>query len=194
MTFRYVRLMVSVMALATHLLAAPSSRPQPQTVKSTEDQTVRNTLLELVGALMIGGASVGGRKTEVHHHNDGQSHKPQHHQAISTLIHLLLTIGSAFAPLVGAIVGPLLTNVANGITWAISHTIASGFSPPHGLFSPELGHGTDHIKEHLTSYAVEGQPETGSDAIHQVQQPAAVLEQSEPATVDDTRNEVKKIV
>jgi len=70
----------------------------------------------------------------------------------------------------------------------------SGFSPPHGLFSPELGHATDHIKEHLTSYAAEGQPETGSDAIHQVQQPAAALGQSEPATVDDTRNEVKKIV
>ncbi|KAL5240109.1 hypothetical protein ACI65C_007519 [Semiaphis heraclei] len=143
---------------------------------------------------MTGGALAGGRKTEMHHHNDGQSHKPPHHQAISTLIHLLLTIGSAFAPLVGAIVGPLLTNVANGITWAISHTIASGFSPPHGLFSPELGHGIDHIKEHLTSYAAEGQPETGSDAIHQVQQPAAATEPSEPATVDDTRNEVKKIV
>ncbi|CAI6343948.1 unnamed protein product [Macrosiphum euphorbiae] len=180
------------MALAAHLLAAPSPRPQTQTVKSAEDQTVRDTLLDsTVGSLMIGGASAGGRKTEVHHHNDG--HKPQHFQAISTLIHLLLTIGSAFAPLVGAIIGPLLTNVANGITWAISHTIASGFSPPHGLFSPELGHGTDHIKEHLTSYAAEGQPETGSDAIHQVQQPAAALEQSEPATVDDTRNEVKKI-
>jgi len=78
---------------------------------------------------MTGGAiatAAGGRKKEVHYHNDDQSHKPQHHHAISTLIHLLLTIGSAFAPLVGAIVGPLLTNVANGITWAISHTIASG--------------------------------------------------------------------
>lgn len=78
-----------------HTLAgrAMSSRPQTQTVKSTEDlQTVQDTLL--VGSLMIGGASAGGRKTEVHHHDDG--HKPQHHQAISKLIHLLLTIGSAF--------------------------------------------------------------------------------------------------
>ncbi|XP_026814653.1 uncharacterized protein LOC113554807 [Rhopalosiphum maidis] len=195
--FKGLKLMVSVLALAAYSLAAPSTRPQPQPAKSAEDQTARDTLLELAAALMTGGdiASVaGGRKTEVHHHNDGQSHKPQHHHAISTLIHLFLTIGSAFAPLVGAIVGPLLTNVANGITWAISHTIASGFSPPHGLFSPELGHGTDHIKEHLTSYAAEGQSETGSDAIHQVQQPAAAVEPSEPATVDDTRHEVKKII
>jgi len=87
-----------------------------------------DTLLELATALMTGEALAGGRKTEMHHHNDSQSHKPPHHQAISTLIHLLLTIGSAFAPLVGAIVGPLLTNIANGITWAISHTIASGKS------------------------------------------------------------------
>lgn len=123
--------MVSVLALATHSLAAPSTRPPPQTVKSSaEDQTARDTLLELAATLMTGAVgSAGGRKTEVHHHhNDGQSHKPQHHHAISTLIHLLLTIGSAFAPLVGAIVGPLLTNIANGITWAISHTIASGKS------------------------------------------------------------------
>lgn len=120
---------MSVLALATHSLAAPSTRPQAQTAKSAEDQTARDTLLELAAALMTGGAiatAAGGRKKEVHYHNDDQSHKPQHHHAISTLIHLLLTIGSAFAPLVGAIVGPLLTNVANGITWAISHTIASG--------------------------------------------------------------------
>lgn len=77
------------------------------------------------------------------------------------------------------------------VFWCIDF---SGFSPPHGLFSPELGHGTDHIKEHLTSYAAEGQSETGSDAIHQVQQPVAAVEPSEPATVDDTRHEVKKII
>lgn len=68
----------------------------------------------------------------------------------------------------------------------------SGFSPPHGLFSPELGHGTDHVKEHPTSYAAEGQSEMGFE----VQQPAvdATVKQAEPTTVDDTRNEVKKIM
>lgn len=115
------------MALATHSMAAPPAKFVAATVKSAEDQStaqiVRDTLVELTTALMTGSIDeANGRKSEVYHH--GQNHK--HHHAISTLIHLLLTIGSAFAPLVGAIIGPLLTNIANGITWAITNTIASG--------------------------------------------------------------------
>lgn len=69
-----------------------------------------------------------------------------------------------------------------------------GFSPPHGLFSPELGHGIEHIKEHPTSYAAEGQPETGSVGASETQQQVTAEQVAEPsATVVDTRNEAKKI-
>lgn len=128
--------MVCVLGLVFHSLAAPSPPPTKlptatAAITSPEDQVtaqkVRDTLIELIPALITDGAvsTANGRKSEVYHHNS-QNHKPQHHNAISTLIHLLLTIGSAFAPLIGAVVGPLLTNIANGITWAISNTIASG--------------------------------------------------------------------
>lgn len=134
--FKGLRLMLSVIGVAFHTLAAPSTKlatvPTSPIQKSSVDgpqrtmatQTVRDTLAELATALVIDGVVGGGesRKTELH----GHEHKPPHHHAIASLIHLLLTIGSAFAPLIGAIVGPLLTNIANGITWAISHTIASG--------------------------------------------------------------------
>lgn len=126
--------MLSVIGVIFHSLAAPSVKlatvstsaaiDGPQ--QTTAAQTVQDTLAELATALVIDGDVVDGggegRKTEVH----GHEHKPPHHHAIASLIHLLLTIGSAFAPLIGAIIGPLLTNIANGITWAISHTIASG--------------------------------------------------------------------
>lgn len=125
-------MVLSLFGLAAHSLAAPSSATAPAAVSAenrTTVQRVKDTLVELTTALVTGGAA-GSRKTEVYHngHGSAQNHKPHHHNAISTLIHLLLTIGSAFAPLIGAIVGPLLTNIANGITWAISHTIASGES------------------------------------------------------------------
>lgn len=129
--------MLSVIALTTHSLAAPPAVKFPALaiVKLSEDlqQTAESATVQAV-------TSTISRKTEIynndiittdhgHGHGYSQSHqRPAHqnHHAISTLIHLLFTIGSAFAPLVGAIVGPLLTNIANGVTWAISHTIASG--------------------------------------------------------------------
>lgn len=120
--------MLSVIALTSpRSLAAPSTVLAPA-LKPTEDpQEDTQNAPELAEATVT---LMNGRKTEMHHsgHHD---HKPQRHphQALTTLIHLLLTIGSAFAPLIGAIVGPLLTNIANGITWAITHTIASGKFP-----------------------------------------------------------------
>lgn len=71
-----------------------------------------------------------------------------------------------------------------------------GFSPPHELFSPELGHGTDFVSEHHehpTSYMAEGHSESELDGF-EVQQPIDVaLGQGEPTTIEDTRNEVKII-
>ncbi|VVC32048.1 Hypothetical protein CINCED_3A016845 [Cinara cedri] len=198
-----------MIALAAHSLAAPSNAKFPSTspVNEADDRAtadiLRDTLINITTALVIGGdgggSSASFRKAEMHHNEQVHNKPHQQHHPISSLIHLLLTVGSAFAPLVGAIVGPLLTNIANGITWAISHTIASGFSSPHGLFSPELGHGANHMKEHPTSYAAEGQPETAAAApvdTFQAQQPAvgATVEHAEPATVDDTViDEAKKI-
>lgn len=71
--------------------------------------------------------------------------------------------------------------------------IVSGFSSPHGLLSLDHIHGIEHIKEHPTSYTAEGQSGMEIDTF-QVQQPvnAAAVEQAEPTTVDDIRNEVKK--
>lgn len=68
-------------------------------------------------------------------------------------------------------------------------SFVSGFSPTHGLFSPEPGHAIDHVhNDHPTSYAAQGQ----SDALAE-QQPvdpaAAVAEHTEPgSSADDTRN------
>lgn len=129
--------MLLVIALATHSLAAPAVKfPAMAMVKPSEDfqQMAESATVQAMANSTI------SRKTEIYHnditttnhghgHGHSQNHQRpvhQHHHAISTLIHLLFTIGSAFAPLIGAIVGPLLTNIANGITWAISHTIASG--------------------------------------------------------------------
>lgn len=125
--FEGLRIMLSVIALvSTPTLAAPSTILE-SVLKPTEDpQKDTQNALELAEATVT---STNGRKTEMHH-NGYHDHKPQRHphKALTTLIHLLLTIGTAFAPLIGAIVGPLLINIANGITWAITHTIASGKS------------------------------------------------------------------
>lgn len=42
------------------------------------------------------------------------------------IVHLILIIGKVLAPLVGAIVEPLLVNIAKGITWAITYSLATG--------------------------------------------------------------------
>lgn len=127
--FKGLRLTLSVIGLTAYSLAAPSVKTDTAAElheRQASAQAVQDTLADLATAMMVGST---GRKTDLHGHNSGsQSHEPQHHHAISSLIHLLLTIGSAFAPLIGAIIGPLLTNIASGITWAVSHTIASGKS------------------------------------------------------------------
>lgn len=46
-----------------------------------------------------------------------------------SIAHLLLIIGKVLAPIVGAIVEPLLVNIAKGITWAITYSLATGEQP-----------------------------------------------------------------
>lgn len=53
------------------------------------------------------------------------AHKEYGHGKL-TVVHLLLIIGKVLAPLVGAIIEPLLINVAKGITWAITYSLATG--------------------------------------------------------------------
>ncbi|VVC32046.1 Hypothetical protein CINCED_3A025001 [Cinara cedri] len=42
-----------------------------------------------------------------------------------SIVHLIMIIGKVIAPLVGAIVEPLLINIVKGITWAITYSLAS---------------------------------------------------------------------
>ncbi|XP_050421713.1 uncharacterized protein LOC126834088 [Adelges cooleyi] len=62
-----------------------------------------------------------------------------------SIAHLLLIIGKVLAPIVGAIVEPLLVNIAKGITWAITYSLATGFAKPlsYEHFVPVLGHEHD---------------------------------------------------
>lgn len=56
------------------------------------------------------------------------AHKEYGHGKLS-VVHLLLIIGKVLAPLVGAIIEPLLINIAKGITWAITYSLATGNLP-----------------------------------------------------------------
>ncbi|XP_025200860.1 uncharacterized protein LOC112598559 [Melanaphis sacchari] len=69
------------------------------------------------------------------------AHKEHGHGKLS-VVHLILIIGKVLAPLVGAIIEPLLVNVAKGITWAITYSLATGFDKPPGYehFVPALEH------------------------------------------------------
>lgn len=51
--------------------------------------------------------------------------KEQEHGKLS-VVHLIVIIGKVLAPLVGAIIEPLLVNIAKGITWAITYSLATG--------------------------------------------------------------------
>ncbi|CAH1709776.1 uncharacterized protein LOC114124661 [Aphis gossypii] len=69
------------------------------------------------------------------------AHKEHGHGKLS-IVHLILIIGKVLAPLVGAIIEPLLVNVAKGITWAITYSLATGFDKPPSYehFVPALEH------------------------------------------------------
>ncbi|XP_050539530.1 uncharacterized protein LOC126904491 [Daktulosphaira vitifoliae] len=66
--------------------------------------------------------------------------KKNHSDDKLSLVHLILIIGKVLAPIVGAIIEPLLVNIAKGITWAITYSLATGFAKPLGYehFIPEL--------------------------------------------------------
>ncbi|XP_050423158.1 uncharacterized protein LOC126834947 [Adelges cooleyi] len=189
MAFKGLKSMLSVFALATYTLAAPSTT-LPALTKTSPTETevpmelVKETLLELSSALSAG-STKNGRK-EMHYDN----YQGSKYSTISSLIHLLATVGSAIAPLIGAIVGPLMSNIANGITWAITHTISSGFSL-HGLFTPALGpghgHGSGHGNPHpISSYsAAEAQSEATVET-YKVPVATAEVDQTPTAAVETT--------
>ncbi|XP_060870333.1 uncharacterized protein LOC132944833 [Metopolophium dirhodum] len=70
------------------------------------------------------------------------AHKEHGHGGKLSVVHLILIIGKVLAPLVGAIIEPLLVNVAKGITWAITYSLATGFDKPPSYehFVPALEH------------------------------------------------------
>ncbi|XP_060839754.1 uncharacterized protein LOC132920989 [Rhopalosiphum padi] len=73
------------------------------------------------------------------------AHKEHGHHGKLSVVHLILIIGKVLAPLVGAIIEPLLVNVAKGITWAITYSLATGFDKPPSYehFVPALEHHGD---------------------------------------------------
>lgn len=95
--------------LASGTLARPNSLP---TLSAGNVRQIQATLKE---ALPLYRTAASAHKEPGHGSNGKLS-----------IVHLILIIGKVLAPLVGAIIEPLLVNVAKGITWAITYSLATG--------------------------------------------------------------------
>lgn len=106
--------MLTVLALAGGALARPEASAAASTLLAGNVRQIQATLKEALPLYM----SAAKAANYDHGHGYGKL----------SVVHLILIIGKVLAPLVGAIIEPLLINIAKGITWAITYSLATGNS------------------------------------------------------------------
>lgn len=114
---------IIVCALLAALAFAGSTHARPEVPATTSESDTVSTL-SAVNVRQI--QATLSEALPLYRMATKSAHKEHGHGGKLSVVHLILIIGKVLAPLVGAIIEPLLVNVAKGITWAITYSLATG--------------------------------------------------------------------